>query len=142
MVSSSRSSSQRKPAKYLRLVDSAGEDVNAYLVATAGDNENVTNKSEPGDPGPVPEPETADIAPDGGKHDADTVIGNAVMYAAMSWVACCMERAGESVSVASLGGGIFDAEVSLSGGGSTFLRVTLDLGVGPRLRTMVEPIHP
>ena len=66
----------------------------------------------------------------------------AVAHAAMSWVACCMERAGENVTVATLGGGVFDAEVTLVGGGSTFLRVTLDLGVGPRLRTMVEPIHP
>jgi hypothetical protein len=44
--------------------------------------------------------------------------------------------------VPDVGGGIFDAEVLLQGGGSQWLRVTLALEYGPRLRTLVEPIHP
>lgn len=70
------------------------------------------------------------------------VLGNAVMHAAMSWVACCMEKQGESVGVMPLGGGLFDAEVKLSGGDSIWLRVRLVLEAGPVLSTRVEPVHP
>ena len=93
-----------------------------------------------GDPGPMPEsPESTDSHD---KLDASKVVGTAVSYAAMSWVACCMERPGIEVNVAQVGAGIFDAEVLLQGGGSQWLRVTLILEYGPRLRTLVEPIHP
>jgi hypothetical protein len=121
--------------KRLHLVDDGGD----YATAESAE-------SDPdADPGPVP-----DVADSAEKHDASTVIGNAVMYAAMSWVACCMEKSGAMVSVAALGGGLFGAEVTFAEGGSFFLRVTLALehgpgvgpGVGPRLRTVVEPIHP
>jgi hypothetical protein len=78
--------------------------------------------------------------------DASAILGNAVMYAAMSWVACCMEQAGEAVNVMPLGGGLFDAEVRLSGGGSMWLRVRLiltkSLEAGPVLSSRIEPIHP
>lgn len=74
--------------------------------------------------------------------DASGVLGNAVMYAAMSWVACCMEQTGESVSVMPLGEGLFDAEVRFYEGPSIWLRVRLTLESGPVLSTRVEPIHP
>ena len=96
--------------------------------------------ADSGDPGPVPE--SADAPESHDKLDASKVVGTAVSYAAMSWVACCMERPGVEVNVAQVGGGIFDAEVLLQGGGSQWLRVTLILEYGPRLRTLVEPIHP
>lgn len=73
---------------------------------------------------------------------ASAVLGKAVMHAAMSWVACCMEKQGESVDVMPLSGGLFDAEVHLAGGGSMWLRVRLILEAGPVLSTRVEPIHP
>lgn len=63
----------------------------------------------------------------------------------MSWVACCIEQPAVEVNVAQLGGGIFDADVKLENGQSqesVWLRVTLALDYGPRLRTLVEPIHP
>lgn len=93
------------------------------------------------DPGPVPEAEAEVNALEAGARPSD-VVGTAVAHAAMCWVACCHERQGITVTVSPLGGGMFDAEVSLVGGGSLFVRVTLDLSVGPRLRTLVEPIHP
>ena len=74
--------------------------------------------------------------------EAAAILGNAVMHAAMSWVACCMEKQGESVEVMPLGGGLFDAEVRLQGGGSMWLKVRLILEAGPRLMTQIEPIHP
>lgn len=74
--------------------------------------------------------------------DASAVLGNAVMYSAMSWVACCMEQQGEAVSVMPLGGGLFDAEVRLVGGRSIWLRVRLILEAGPVLTSRVEPVHP
>ena len=93
--------------------------------------------ADSGDPGPLPDgPESHD------RLDTSKVVGTAVSYAAMSWVACCMERPGVGVNVAQVGAGIFDAEVLLQGGGSQWLRVTLILEYGPRLRTLVEPIHP
>ena len=99
-----------------------------------------TYNADSGDPGPLPE------SPDGPEShdrlDASKVVGTAVSYAAMSWVACCMERPGVEVNVSQVGAGIFDAEVLLQGGGSQWLRVTLSLDYGPRLRTLVEPIHP
>ena len=93
-----------------------------------------TYNADSGDPGPLPESHD--------RLDTSKVVGTAVSYAAMSWVACCMERPGVEVNVAQVGGGIFDAEVLLQGGGSQWLRVTLILEYGPRLRTLVEPIHP
>lgn len=74
--------------------------------------------------------------------DADAILGNAVMYAAMSWVSCCMELQGEAVSVMPLGGGLFDAEVRLAGGKAIWLRVRLVLEAGPVLTARVEPVHP
>jgi hypothetical protein len=53
-----------------------------------------------------------------------------------------MEQRGETVDVHTLGGGLFDAEVHLIGGGSTWLRVALLLETGPRLRMDVHPLHP
>ena len=93
--------------------------------------------ADSGDPGPLPDgPESHD------RLDTSKVVGTAVAHAALAWVACCMERPGVEVNVAQVGGGIFDAEVLLQGGGSQWLRVTLSLEYGPRLRTLVEPIHP
>ena len=97
----------------------------------AGDEKPLYNTS---DPGPLPESHD--------RLDTSKVVGTAVSYAAMSWVACCMERPGVGVNVAQVGAGIFDAEVLRQGGGSQWLRVTLILEYGPRLRTLVEPIHP
>ena len=114
---------QSERPRFLRLVDGNGNQSNAYMTANGDDAEPVPEAPEP-------------------SHDADTIIGNAVMHAAMSWVACCQEKQGVSVSVAQVGGGLFDAEVMTPDGGSTFLRVTLILERGPRLRTQVEPIHP
>ena len=109
---------------HLHLVDDGAE----YSTAESSPESN-------GDPGPVPE--SSDTA-----QNASAVIGTAVAHAAMSWVACCMERLGQSVTVATLGGGVFDADVLLVDGGNVMVRVTLILEHGPRLRTLVEPIHP
>ena len=74
--------------------------------------------------------------------EASAIISQAVMYAAMAWVSCCMEQQGVEVNVMPLGGGLFDAQVRLAGGGDIWLRVRLILEAGPMLRTVVEPIHP
>ena len=89
------------------------------------------------DPGPVPDRQDRQD-----NLDASQVIGQAVMYAAMSWMACCIEQTAIEVNVARVGAGVFDAEVKLANGQSQWLRVTLALEYGPRLRTLVEPMHP
>lgn len=81
------------------------------------------------------------------RHDAGSVIGTAVMHAAMSWVACCMELHGVRVDVSQIAPGLFDATVYLSDeagavAGDIMLRVKLDLTSGPVLRSQVEPVHP
>lgn len=128
---------KRERPKHLQLVDTSLDyGTRATPAAAAARQEH--------DPGPVPElPETflQEVEAEA-QHDAAAVIGNAVMHAAMSWVACCQEKDGVTVSVATLGSGLFDAEVLLADGSSVFLRVTLILESGPRLRTVVEPIHP
>ena len=123
---SMRYHTQSERPRFLRLVDGNGNQSTAYLTASADQ------------PAPVP----AEEAQQEQAHDANTIIGNAVMHAAMSWVACCQEKQGVSVSVAQVGGGLFDAEVTTADGGSTFLRVRLILERGPRLQAVVEPIHP
>lgn len=75
--------------------------------------------------------------------DASQVVGNAVAHAAMSWVACCMERAVDHVDVEQVGRGAFQATVHFKDGeGSFMLSVALLLETGPRLTCQVEPIHP
>src|SRR5690242_18241107 len=111
---------QSERPRFLRLVDGNGNQSTAYLTASADERENPA----PAQPEPAPEP----------SHDASTIIGNAVMYAAMSWVSCCQEKAGVSVSVSQVGSGLFDAEVTTADGRSTFLRVRLNLERGPRLQ--------
>ena len=117
--------------RFLRLVDGNGNQSTAYLTASADERQEAT-------PAPAEEtqPEQAE------SHDANTIISNAVMHAAMSWVSCCQEKQGVTVGVCPLGGGLFDAEVTTADGRSTFLRVRLVLERGPRLSTTVEPIHP
>lgn len=72
--------------------------------------------------------------------DADAPTSETLL-AAMSWVACCIEQQRISEQVATLGNGLWDTEVTLADGNSCYLRVTLMLETGPRLRTLVEPIH-
>lgn len=77
-------------------------------------------------------------------HDASIVLGNVVMYAAMAWVAACLEQTAENVEVSQVGAGVFDAVVHLSDGKEQWLRVMLALkgGAAPQLSTTVEPLHP
>lgn len=117
---------QSERPRFLRLVDGNGKESTAYLTASV---------EEPA-PAPTEEAQQAE------SHDANTIISNAVMHAAMSWVSCCQEKQGVTVGVCALGGGLFDAEVTTADGRSTFLRVRLILERGPRLQTLVEPVHP
>lgn len=121
---------RRLKPRFLRLVDGKGNESTAYLTASVEE--------------PAPDPELAqgpELTQEQA-HDANTIISNAVAHAAMSWVSCCQEKAGVSVGVCPLGGGLFDAEVTTADGGSTYLRVRLILDRGPRLQTVVEPLHP
>lgn len=112
---------------------------------------------EPQEVTPLSSPSPSDAEASGGdgsavaaepaRHDAQSVIGTAVMHAAMSWVACCMEQQGVRVEVAQIAPGLFDARVYLADSesdavGDIMLRVRLDLSSGPVLRTQVEPVHP
>lgn len=123
---------QSERPRFLRLVDGDGKQSTAYLTASADE----------ATPAPAREDKQEQALTEEQAHDASTIINNAVMHAAMSWVSCCQEKAGVSVGVCALGGGLFDAEVTTADGRSTFLRVRLILERGPRLSTLVEPIHP
>jgi hypothetical protein len=124
---------QSERPRFLRLVDGNGNQSTAYLTASVDERQEAS-------PAGAEEAQPAEEQAE--SHDANTIISNAVMHAAMSWVSCCQEKAGVSVGVCALGGGLFDAEVTTADGRSTFLRVRLILERGPRLSTMVEPIHP
>jgi hypothetical protein len=64
-----------------------------------------------------------------------------IMYACMSWVACCMERPAESVAIQLLGDGVYEADVTLVGGDHTLLRVEYRIEYGLVLRCVVEPLR-
>lgn len=65
--------------------------------------------------------------------DADDATSETLL-AAMSWVACYIEQQRISVQVATLGNRLFDADVTLADRRSCYVRVTLILETGPRLR--------
>lgn len=89
----------------------------------------------------LPDSATAKPSPEPG-HSASDVLGQAVMHAAMSWVACCMEKPGESVDVVQVGRGAFHATVHFADGGTYMLAVSMLLETGPVLTVQVQPIHP
>jgi hypothetical protein len=72
---------------------------------------------------------------------ADDLDGQILMHGATAWVVACMERDAHTVDVSRVGPGVFDATVHLVGGGDVFLRVLTQLGAGPRLTVVVEPLH-
>jgi hypothetical protein len=65
-----------------------------------------------------------------------------IMYACMSWVACCMERPGQSVAIQPFGDGVYEADVTLMGGDHKLLRVEYRIEYGLVLRWVVEPLRP
>ena len=65
-----------------------------------------------------------------------------IMYACMSWVACCMKQPGESVAIQPLGDGVYEVYVTLMGGDHKLLRVEYRIEYGPVLRCVVEPLRP
>jgi hypothetical protein len=64
------------------------------------------------------------------------------MYTCMSWVACCMERPGQSVAITPIGYRVYEADVTLMGGDRLLLRVEYRIAYGLVLRCVVEPLRP
>lgn len=95
----------------------------------------------PAEPGPLPSPSASGDSP---AERASELLAQAVMHAAMSWVACCRqpsEQEAHHVEVARVGPGLFDALVHLHSGEVQCLRVRLDLRSGPTLTSVVSVLH-
>lgn len=92
---------KRERPKHLQLVDTSLDyNTGATPAAAAAGQEH--------DPGPLPETFLQEVE-EQAQHDAAAVIGNAVMHAAMSWVACCQEKAGISSRCVRSGAGLIGA---------------------------------